>query len=1288
MSARRLTSTTLASLCSLVGCLALWTASAHARSTHEYLPALSAKLSESIPAEGPHGEQIAVPGPREEEAGMTVDAGHLWIAESGRIDEYDAATGQFLAQIAHTPETCCGFPLSLAFGHAGGEGLLYVSGFQGGQFVVAVYSESGALKGTWTGAGTPAGSFAGGSPLSVAVDNSSDPFDERQGDVYVTDAEHKVVDVFHPEADGQEHYLEQIAGPSPTEHFTAPNQVAVNEVNGNVIVMDQNRGVTALDVFEPMPLGEYVLADVIPGDPSGPFNGASTLATDGGNGDIYISTRLQTKGPNGEVLSTELVVDQFSAAGAFVGQFNTAAAHGGAFSVINSLTVGQESHVFLNGTFVAVSGGATASVDAFGGNIVTPDVVTEPPTDVSSAGATLAGTVDPDGAGPASCQFAWGTSGHLGKVAECEPREVPDGASPVAVHASLQGLEPDTQYFYRLQATNANGANPGEASQDQEFVTSGPGFREASVTDLASTSATLHARVSPHGVSASVYFQYGTSTAYGSNVPAPPGEAIGSGEGAVEVAPRHIQGLQPDTVYDYRVVVVTEPSPGEALVFDGPDQTFTTQSAEVAELPDGRQWEMVSPPNKLGATIEPIQENGVLRAANQGTAFSYMVNLPTEAEPQGFTERVQVISRRGPDGWQTQDISPPHIDATGPSVGTGSEYRDFSADLSLAAVQPFHDFDPALSAEASEQTAMLRSLDPSCGSACYRPLVTGKPGYANVPPGTVFGTDGSACIHIICGPEFIAATPDLSHVILLLNGAHVEWSNGSLTPIDVLPDGTPTSNLAFAGRVNPRGAISRDGSRVVLEEQASASLYMRDIGLEQTVQLNVAEPTCVAEGRCSSGGGEFQFATADGSKVFFTDAHRLKKDSGTQRSDLYECEMVVNAGALQCRLSDIAREVEGVLGGSEDGSRAYFVARAVLAEGAISREDNLYAWDDGVTRLVAVLSPEDVHDWERSLSGSPASVSPDGNWLEFMSQRSLTGYDNRDALSGQPDAEVYLYDAGRARLMCASCDPTGARPLGAEYHKLEPGNGGLTGGPRGVWEPRAWVAANVPGWVMYANAYPADQPRYLSDGGRLFFNSGDALVPQDVNGTEDVYEYEPQGVGTCTNASATFDAGTDGCVGLISSGTSAQESAFLDASESGGDVFFLTFSKLQPQDYDHALDVYDAHECSSAVPCLPAAVPQPPACTTADACRAAPTPQPESFGAPSSATFSGAGNIVPESGGAVTRKSLTRAQKLASALRACRKKPKRKRAACARRARSRFGSLKSRKAASKKKGNR
>jgi hypothetical protein len=145
-----------------------------------------------------------------------------------------------------------------------------------------------------------------------------------------------------------------------------------------------------------------------------------------------------------------------------------------------------------------------------------------------------------------------------------------------------------------------------------------------------------------------------------------------------------------------------------------------------------------------------------------------------------------------------------------------------------------------------------------------------------------------------------------------------------------------------------------------------------------------------------------------------------------------------------------------------------------------------------------------------------------------------------------------------------------------------------------------------------------------------------------------------------------------GCVGLVSSGSSAQESAFFDASESGGDVFFLTSAKLSTLDFDNALDVYDAHECTVASPCLPVPATEPRACDTEASCKAAPSPQPLIFGPPSSATSNGPGNQTPPGPPKPTAEQV-RLKHLAAGLRVCRKKHnKHKRTACERRVRKRY----------------
>jgi hypothetical protein len=458
-------------------------------------------------------------------------------------------------------------------------------------------------------------------------------------------------------------------------------------------------------------------------------------------------------------------------------------------------------------------------------------------------------------------------------------------------------------------------------------------------------------------------------------------------------------------------------------------------------------------------------------------------------------------------------------------------------------------------------------------------------------------------------------------------------------------------------------------------------------------------------------------------------------------------------------------DMQGVLlGASEDGSYVYFVANGVLSGEAeqagaapgrcrlLNLEEpaspgagcNLYSvhydtqpghegW--GPPMLVAVLSNEDEPDWASptharglaELGQVTSRVSPDGLHLAFMSQRSLTSfqghpYDNQTTAEGSDDApaeEVYEYTApgpaeeagGAGSLVCASCEPSGARPNGV----LDPFKEAAAG-PEGlgllVDRPRAWagkwLAGSIPGWTALAESAEGAQPQalhqsnYLSDSGRLFFDTPDALVPQDTNGREDVYEYEPQGVPRgkleCTTASATLAAASGGCVGLISSGTSDRESAFLDASETGGEgehgeelsegggeVFFLTAAPLSPQDIDSEFDVYDAHECTSTSPCIVPPEEKPPAdCRSTEECRSYTSPSSASLGTPASAVAGAAGNLTPQHSVLPTKttappkpkpKPLTRAEKFARALNGCRARYRHshtRRASCERQARKAY----------------
>ena len=146
-----------------------------------------------------------------------------------------------------------------------------------------------------------------------------------------------------------------------------------------------------------------------------------------------------------------------------------------------------------------------------------------------------------------------------------------------------------------------------------------------------------------------------------------------------------------------------------------------------------------------------------------------------------------------------------------------------------------------------------------------------------------------------------------------------------------------------------------------------------------------------------------------------------------------------------------------------------------------------------------------------------------GGWRLCL-RRSLTGYDNHDAVSGQPDGR-FCFSCSRGWWVGVGVrvvQPHGRAPPGLQA--------GAAGRPRRTKRiHRSLAQPQVARAVSRAGATQFYQSRYLSNGGRLFFDSTDALVAQDTNNTEDVYEYEPPAGArrasahdTCTVASSTF----------------------------------------------------------------------------------------------------------------------------------------------------------------------
>jgi WD40-like Beta Propeller Repeat len=879
-----------------------------------------------------------------------------------------------------------------------------------------------------------------------------------------------------------------------------------------------------------------------------------------------------------------------------------------------------------------------------------------------------------------------------------------------------------------------------------------PKIEEASVAGITSTSARLTASIDPTGLETEYSFRYGTeplpATGEACSGACHETAAAGIGNGFSDVSVEtEVKGLSPATSYHYQAIAHNS----KGLVASA-EQVFKT-APEVfgATLPDSRQWQMVTPANKNGALIPALTgESEVVQAAPDGAGFAYVSTgaLPG-AEGNRVPEASQILARRTAGEWVSTDIDLPHEEAEGLIPGAPFAYRQFTPDLSEALVQPFGESQferPALNKAAAEHTPYIRSNPPDpCLSQtvpeeCFTPLLTA--GNTAVPYG--------GKVNFIAATPDLSHSVLASNAELAAgagkNGNLFEWAGEKVTLASVLPGGEAAATPKLgAQNKNVRNAISKDGSRIVFEatSENQTHLYVRDVPRGETVRLDEPQPG-VTETPVGNQSPVFQLASPDGQlasptspdgpRIFFSDRQRLTKDATSSsklvRPDLYECVLGENeAHKLTCTLHDLtvdshageSANVQGaVIGSNTDATKLYFVANGALTADAtpgncrpgeeafnegqfvLTAKCNLYedsydpAGETWSLTRVAQLSAEDEPDWAwaqpapGNLGTLTSRVSPDGNWLTFMSVRSLTGYNNRDVSSGRLDEEVFSYEAAAGKLRCVSCNPNGARPTGAFDGEETPEGIGLLVDRQRAYKER-WLSASIPGWTHLSNNEARYASRVINDSGRVYFTSAEGLVPQDTNGVMDVYQYEPTGIGGCTSESETFQEPIGGCVSLISSGKSPRESAFLDASPSGNDVFFVTAAKLAPRDPDTGFDVYDASVCGVPVAegkeeeCLPVPNATPKPCESVTECRTATnTPAPEFPAGPTSNTGS-SGNIVSapktsvlsavaEKAKTTVTKPLTRAQKLAKALKGCRKlKQKSKRHSCEVTARKRYG---------------
>jgi hypothetical protein len=653
-------------------------------------------------------------------------------------------------------------------------------------------------------------------------------------------------------------------------------------------------------------------------------------------------------------------------------------------------------------------------------------------------------------------------------------------------------------------------------------------------------------------------------------------------------------------------------------------------------LPECRAYEQVSPVAKN--TTDAIGKPGFVESSPSGDSVSYysIVPFPSAA---GATQFPSYLSTRTESGWSTQGLLP------------------LTESYASAEILGLINDNNETVVYVTEENGLLLAPGATAGPAGNLYLRDNLTGAYRLIAASVFNVkfagatpDGSRVLFsaVLAKSQELGGVADPNHVPYVF-----EWDRetGQASLVGLVGGSAPqgggvagpneSEELGGAEKAYDQNALSEDGSRVFFSELGEGEkVYMREPGTNRMVEI-------------SNGEAQWRAATPTGSKVFYTEGGKLY---------LYDVDT-----ETRTPIAAGSAGVLGVVGISQDGSDAYFVATGVLAsnkngEGdeATAGKDNLYEWHEGagtpISFIATLNSFYDNTNWEgftHDQAGAPdegykaSRVSADGTKVLIGSANQLTEYDNAG------ESEIYLYDATEplspTNPRCVSCNPTGAPAKTGSYlaHISEAG-------------PEVHFVLTT---------------RNLSgEGTRVFFQTAEALLPQATDGQENVYEWEREGAGSCGVGEGVENGG---CLYLISTGESTSASYFGDASEDGGDVFFFTRQSLVSQDQDDNADIYDAREGGglesqntvSASTC------------EGEGCRGTSGSGPV-FGTPASVTVSGAGNLVPPPPAQVLEpkerikkaKPRTREQKLEGALRACMKKPSGQRARCKAQAEKKYGS--------------
>jgi hypothetical protein len=669
-----------------------------------------------------------------------------------------------------------------------------------------------------------------------------------------------------------------------------------------------------------------------------------------------------------------------------------------------------------------------------------------------------------------------------------------------------------------------------------------------------------------------------------------------------------------------------------------------------ASLPDCRAYEIVSESNSED-TANVVGSFGFPDGAH--VYYNDFLPTPAAGARSGLNERF--LATRTLSGWTQQAVSPSQ--GEGPmtlSLGekTDAEGVVFSGDFSEAlAMAPFQNpfEDPRLN-----QTTGVMVYDVSLASGAVAAVSLPDSGPLTQgmiePPGSREICEANGCGEFLAGGSadgsraFFVGSPKLATAVGSPADTHefgneiYERRGGHTYLVGILPDGSVPACGADVGQGMPSmtgqahysyGAIAPSGTNIVFGASncSAGGLYLRNVVEGTTVQL----PGSLYGGRAGTRPGEEEkILTLGEGKVY-----EYHVGSGQTAE--------VGSGDL--------------LTYSPSGARVYSLgekeAIGVYEEGGPTRTilgTEAGGYRGGSGNGGGLIQSTNLTDYAGDTLNMPVASggASNGSHLLFIDSAKLTEYENEGHF------EAYVYDADTEEVTCISCSALRSKPE-------EDGQAHLI--PRFMLD-----AGELP--------YQTPSPPFISDdGSRAVFETTEALVPQDVDGTSDVYEWAREGTHGCEPLSASYSPVIGGCDYLLSSGLGTEVpnengitggTHLVGASENLQDVYIQTSESLLPG-LDDASKLYDVRVDGGFPYTVMSRGCEPGRCRAASG--ESPVP-----GKSTTDAFAGPGDVKTVTGRRGKRAALARRRRLALALRACgRRHAVRRRIACERRARRRYG---------------